>query len=663
MMSPPKGWRTPALVLAVLVWVGAVLWRYQQIDSPEPVAALGMLVVWLAVFTLACLGGGLLVWRSGGRDGEPELRTLPVVLVAGAGVLMLLAALLSLAGWLRPAWLVTVLLGLALYGAWRAPAVLPACAPRLPRGVRVPAALVAVIATYTLLAVPTASPFYDQLHYLLAFPFHWLRSGHIVVFERHAYSFFPANMGLLYTYALAGFGAWAAQAVHWWMGALAVATAATIAGALAGPRAGWWAAAILASCPSVVTVSTWAGADLGVAAFGAAAWLTVLLASHDSAADRRASSWLLTGVLVGLAAGCKYLAVGTVGFPVFVGAMSIAAPRSPVATRVRRAGLLVAGAALAIAPWLARNTVATGNPTYPFLGSVFARSHAGARPETISADRIARVSTSVPELRTWLTLGTFKPEGDAGVIGPVLLGLVPLAAFGATRRRGRFGLALAAGAAAGIAGWGGGPLIGRYLLPALVPLAVLEAVGWQRLRTAVSRPPRIALTVLIAAVLGWSASGGTTPLELRRVACTLGRSSGEELMREYASYWSGVRLVNMVLPAHARVLLVGESRCFGIDRDVLVEDPFQKPLLVELAEACSSPEEIAARLRELRVTHLLVNWQEARRIAALNGRTEYLMPLSPEARVRLTRFLAACVRRVIAAEPVEVFALEGCDGR
>ena len=65
------------------------------------------------------------------------------------------------------------------------------------------------------------------------------------------------------------------------------------------------------------------------------------------------------------------------------------------------------------------------------------------------------------------------------------------------------------------------------------------------------------------------------------------------------SCWPALRIINEQLPADARILLVAEARCFLMDRDVLVEDAYQKPLIAELSENEESPQAVAKRLAHL----------------------------------------------------------------
>jgi hypothetical protein len=132
-------------------------------------------------------------------------------------------------------------------------------------------------------------------------------------------------------------------------------------------------------------------------------------------------------------------------------------------------------------------------------------------------------------------------------------------------------------------------------------------------------------------------------------------------MTRYASYWPAVRFINDELPAEAKLLLVAEARTLYLERDLVVEDPFHVPLLVELAEGATSPGVMALELRKMGVTHVLFNRHEANRMAASGGREDYFSQAGPEAAPRLRRFLATCLQRVHSAPPVEVFRLGRCD--
>jgi hypothetical protein len=104
-------------------------------------------------------------------------------------------------------------------------------------------------------------------------------------------------------------------------------------------------------------------------------------------------------------------------------------------------------------------------------------------------------------------------------------------------------------------------------------------------------------------------------------------------------------------------LLVGEPRPYDIDRDVIVEDQFRVPLLVELADSSASAEEIRDRLRDMGVTHIVWNAAEAARIAEAEGRSGYLICDGPEAQSRLDRFLSTMTTPVESGDWWQIVAL------
>jgi hypothetical protein len=124
-----------------------------------------------------------------------------------------------------------------------------------------------------------------------------------------------------------------------------------------------------------------------------------------------------------------------------------------------------------------------------------------------------------------------------------------------------------------------------------------------------------------------------------QLACFLGFQTEEQYLRDNCTQLDAFRAANTDLPGNARILLVGEPRVYGLDRDPVVEDQFRTPLLVELAESTTSSAEIGRRLRERGITHILWNAAEAERIAAADGRSDFFACSSSEARDRLDRFL------------------------
>lgn len=644
-------WWLAATALLLLATAG-VFFFYQEIVTPTPLALLLVVFTWIAAYSLAALGAGSVLWRF--PESTPADTWLVLTLALGSGVLVGVALLLGLVGLLRRWLLLSVFFCFVALGArW----LLSFYRGKAFTG-RILAAwwFAAPAAGFSLLAAATPSAeFYDQLNYHLALPFHWLREGQLFVFPRHDYSYLPANMSLLYTYPLSFLPVWAAQVLHWWMGALAVAGVAALARTLVA--SGAWAGAVFACTPAVIASATWAASDLGVAAFGVASWLSMILAASKK---DRLPLWTLAGALAGLAAGCKLVAVATVvapvGAAVLLSPFVLGASGSRWGSAIHRAGGYGLGVVLTLGPWLLRNAVLVGNPLFPALSS----SPVARGAETVVNAGASTLASLGPLLRRGLqalSLGTFAPRGAAGLIGPVYLMLLPVLVLWVwPRRQGLAGL-LGLGFVAAVVGWSTLPQLPRYLFGGLVLAAALGGAAWEDLLEA--WPERVGrwLRVLLSVGLAWGAVAGLSPELVMRWGVTLGQLDREQWLTNTVDYWPAAQFINQELPAHAKVLLVAEARGMYIDRDVVVEDPFKRPLLCELADSLPSAEAMVRVLSRMGVSHLLVNWKEASRIAAMNHRGDYFQTATAQGKANLDELFRRWLVPLFHHDPVDVYRL------
>jgi hypothetical protein len=649
----------PIVAIVVLIVSGAlVLTAFGWYAALNALIPLVMALMWLAVFALACWGAGDLVFRRWFGAEEPRLDHTVTQFLGGAAILAAAAGVLGFIHILNSVTLLVVLGAFCCHGALRIYRSFPLPATEVPGSPRWPWLIVGIAGALSLAAATTFAPFYDQWHYHLGFPYHWLRAGSLVTFPRQAYSFFPSNMGLLYLYGLAGPGAWAAQVTHWWMGALTAAGSAAVARRLGAPAFGQiLAAALFAATPSVVQIGALAAADLGVAAFAAGSIIALLKLQSDP--DRHVFWAAVSGAFAGLAAGTKYLALASVVMPTAIAAvfaaLTLTANGPSLLRRTTRTLVPFVVALVAVtSPWFARNAIETRNPVHPYFASVFGQTETddqvAAGIGTFALDRGA-VSTA-------LSLGTFNRRGHAGDIGPVHLWLMPLVFIWMWRHRDNKHALLVFGVfILGLVAWATGPPLGRYLLPSLVLTSALAGASWCEF---VGRSEKL-LRGVLATLLFLLLAANCNPIRGEylggQLACFLGFQSDELYLRENCTQLDAIRAANNELPAEARVLMVGEPRPYGLDRDVVVEDQFRTPLLVEIAESASSAPEITRRLQNIGITHLLWNGAEADRIATADGRHDYLACSSTETRARLDRFLKDELSAVASGPGWEVASL------
>jgi len=434
----------------------------------------------------------------------------------------------------------------------------------------------------------------------------------------------------------------------------------------AGATGAAWAAALIVATPSFLLSATWAASDLGVAAFGTVGCLMALDALPSG--PRRGPAWyLLAGLFCGAAFGSKYVALTAIALPVgliLLGSLLIDRHRrAGTAAGIGRIAAWGIGMGAAILPWTLRNVWLTGNPLYPFFSSVFARFLPAGTQTTMAhaAAGIAGGAETNGSFLDALTLRTFDPIGAAGWIGPLWLILLPLwVATLILGRRSARSVLLAVGVFAGIGAWTQFHQLGRYLLPLLVLASAGVGMAWEQFQDSVSGPLRRATLALLAFLMLWSVQGGLSESLFTRISCTFGRSDPQQFLERYVTYWAALPIVNERLPEDARLLLVGEPRSLHLERDLIVEDPFHRPYLLEVAEESSSAPAMAALLRERGITHLLCNEREAARIARMRNQPEYFSGAAQPVARRLKEFLGGCLDLVEEAGPVRVYRLAGC---
>jgi 4-amino-4-deoxy-L-arabinose transferase-like glycosyltransferase len=650
----------PAAIVAIAAV--AVMTRYGWYAALNSIVPLGFAVLWAAVLALACWGAGEVICRRFFDCDRSRLEETVLVLLAGSAVLLAIAGILGAVHLLRPPLLLAAMAGWACRGGL----ILFRNPPQIPEvhDLRREAGWIVLIVAggLSLAAATTFAPFYDQWHYHLGFPYQWLRSGTLVTFERQAYSFFPSNMGLFYVYALAGPGPWAAQVGHWWMGVLAAGGSASIAKRLgAGSRGQLLAAALLFATPSFVQMGALAAADLGVAAFAVGAMLSLLRLIRE---PDRAVFWAAAcGAFAGLSAGCKYLALATVVLPIGlvlpIAVFLVSGGRKRFRLTTRATVVFAVFLILTVGPWLARNAAVAGNPVHPYFASYFSSGGdeiTGDEPQVAAG--IGSFEATPDKVVTALTLGSFSPRGHAGDIGPVHLWLAPLALFWVLRSRRRKNVAVLFTVwLLGLTAWALGPPLGRYLMPVLAVGAAFTGTAWEDLMARISRPVRAVFSVLLFALLLANCNPVRGEYLADQIACLLGDRSEAEYLEQYNTQLEAVRAANNELPPTAMILLVGEPRPYGIDRDILIEDPFRTPLLVEVAENSGSAGEMSLHLRSLGVTHLLWNHAEAARIARGEGRDSYLQFSTHAARGRLEEYLARHTNPLVTGDWWEIRTL------
>jgi hypothetical protein len=350
---------------------------------------------------------------------------------------------------------------------------------------------------------------YDALSYHLQLPQEWIAAGRVWPVEHNVYSFLPGYIESAFVHVGAlmrvpsgggassplhglvageGMALISCQLLHAGLTLCAAYLIARLTMLVArdsgysdraSASAGALAGAMVLLTPWTVVVGSLAYNEMAMVALGAAA---LLAAGEKGITPTRRG--LLVGLLVGVACGAKPTALFFFGVP--AGIVLLAnAPRS---AWIRLVVFGSVAGTIALSPWLIRNALASGNPVFPFLTSVFGSAHwsaeqvaryaAGHSFQGSFSERIAL--SVVPDLTDPAGprhRGLMHPQWAA--FFPVVVAALVLAIKGKTTRR--WGLILGTCIVAQYLLWLTMTHIqSRFLVPLLVPGAAVFglAAAW-----------------------------------------------------------------------------------------------------------------------------------------------------------------------------------------
>jgi len=594
---------------AGLVWIFVVVAFYYVAHKPFTTANLLALAQALAGLVggglVAALGTGVGLWPLRSLDLWPGER-LVWAAALGLGVVSLVGLGLGAVGLLHP-WLLWTLtaaglavtvrqLWRALRAAWDDPAWRPR--DRFEALLAGYCGLMLAIALVWALTPPTA---WDGLVYHLTGPNLYLATGRISHPLDLPYLGFPQLVEMLFAWGMGLTGERAAAPVHWFYGLLAVlalvtahvgaglapAVGAGLAPALGaglapaqGDRKGrpYLAAAVLLSAPSILLLAGWPYVDLALLLYSTLAFFA--LVRWTEGADKK---WLIvSGVLAGFALSTKYTALALL--PALAATLLVTQIRNPQSatctepSRSIRNLLLLCTVALAVwSPWLLKNFLLTGNPTYPFFfGGIYwddwrawwyDRSGTG-----LLYTAPLKLLTAPWDATIW---GMEGAAGYGATIGPLFLALLPLLLLvwrrlpSPQRRWLRAALALC-GALYIFWLWGIARtallIQTRLLFPAFGVLALVVSAAVEGLQLMPRRPLDLgwlARAVVVGVLTLTLVSTLLSTVQEQPLGVLLGlESQGDFLTRRLGWYYAAVEYINRELPPDAVVLFLWEPRSY-----------------------------------------------------------------------------------------------------
>jgi hypothetical protein len=270
-----------------------------------------------------------------------------------------------------------------------------------------------------------------------------------------------------------------------------------------------------------------------------------------------------------------------------------------------------------MAPWTIKNVVDTGNPVYPLGWKVF-----GGRDWTAAREgQWNQVHGPRPITKAHLWASVVEIAGRSDWQSPLYLALAPLAFLNPRSRKSAFRLT-AYLFYVFATWWLLTHRLDRFWLPMLPAAAVLAGLGadwsestaWRLIRAGV-------FALAITTNLAYSSTALTGLNEWTGDLVFLRADVPKRLNAPLAA-------TDATLPAHAKVLLVGQAAVYHVNHPILYNTVFN-PETIETVAGDLPPEEVRSTLHDRGVTHVYVDWKEIDRHRDPSGYgfTDYVTPL------------------------------------
>jgi hypothetical protein len=609
MMEKPTNWSKSFIIFFALL-VSILRWFYPE----RPLDYIGLRAILDSIFALSLLfltmvlatGLGLKLMHRLEINGLAYHELVLFALPLGIGILAYGILLLGLLGNLQPLvifiWLIVA--SVFTHNEWGTfVATIPAILRKVIRGwfsegfeKRVLLIALSLILMMTLgqaLSPPTDP---DGLIYHLLAPKLFLEAGHYYAISDFVFANYPSTMESIFVVGLAFGSDTYAKLLH-----LLTATSLVIAMYVLGRRflrkgANWRGVLILVGMP---IVPIWAGLayiDMGWALFEFLALYAMLIWESQ----RQRNFLVLSGVMMGLAMGAKYSALG--GSVAFALWLLWILRREGWKTLFSFCALFLGVAILVGSPWYIKNWILLGDPLYPYLSSVWANL----------LDSYESFGLANYLILPWLLF--VDRERFVGAYGSIEFPSIffPLVLLYPFVRRSKSSDSLAGFTLLRYVFWAlTSPWRFRYLIPAMPGLSLLAAsvithlTAHRLLRKWGNILFRGLLAGMLIATLVYSL---LFFIDVQPWRVDLGIESKEDFLRREVSDYPAKEFIQTNLPIEALVLMPWDARGYYCDARCVPD--WLRKMWVDLVTPGGSPAEIGAKLHALDFTHLLLSIED-----------------------------------------------------
>lgn len=430
---------------------------------------------------------------------------------------------------------------------------------------------------------------YDALEYHFGVPDYYLQQHKITYVPGNVYANFPANTEMLYTLGMVLNDDVTGKLFHFYFGILAALGLYAIAKKLWSDTAGAISALIFLGLPIIFQLNYQANIDLALAGYSVLA----LFAFINWRKEKQLPDLILVGIFVGLGLGCKYTAMLTIAIPIFILILIYTFINPKFGT-----WYFVVSAFILILPWCIKNLIFTGNPVFPLFYSVL--DGYGWNPDLAKKFMQAHLSFNLikPLFQDYsriiiltllvLILPLKKDKTIRFIFLYILFGY--LLWFFFTEH------------------------IERFLMP-ILPLVAL-GLGYlvcHYIKHISIKYTLSAVAAIVVLFIGIRISPVLPPVGLNKAEWRR-----QFILDTKLSIYPAYEYI-YYLPENATLLFIAEARRHYLTRPAILNTVFDRSPIFELAKSAKSSEDIYLGLREMKITHILYNPYELKRLTDFYG--------------------------------------------
>jgi 4-amino-4-deoxy-L-arabinose transferase-like glycosyltransferase len=346
---------------------------------------------------------------------------------------------------------------------------------------------------------------------------------------------------------------------------------------------------IFLGLPSVIMHSTSAYSDFGLVFY-------VLLSIYALLNWQRENNvfWLVSsGIFCGLSIGAKY-----------TGAINLLLLTLFIIIRQKKIKPLIyflAPCLVIVLPWLAKNMIFVNNPVYPFLYNIFGGKYWNA----FNMERYYRILGSYGPKNLssmpWYLIGEWKTDIP---LGPILFIILPFTLI-LKKIDNKIKYFLLYAILYFMIWAMTAPVIRFYLPPAALGCVICGyTIERYERKSKILYNLSIFLAISLLFYYLWFVGTGlaeATPI----------------IKQEVEEYFQGVEYINRNLPPRSKILLVGEARTFGVEKEAITSSIFDTAIMAEIVKSSKNTSEIKRELKQKDISHLLLNevrldWSKAK---------------------------------------------------